>query len=136
MKAYKNISSIDIDKHFSEETKKLLQEYDWPGNVRELSNAILRSIIMSEKNIIHPEDLGIDFSGKQINNDPPLEMDHCSGINLNEHLRQETQKWLKLAIDNTDSKKSAAEWLGLKSPQALDSKLRSVGMEYSKRERL
>ncbi len=135
LKAFKNISSIDIDKHFSEETKKLLQEYDWPGNVRELSNAILRSIIMSEKNIIHPEDLGIDFPGKQMNNDSSHEMDESSGIDLNEHLRRETQKWLKIAMDNTDSKKAAAEWLGLKSPQALDSKLRSVGMEYSKRER-
>ena len=90
---------------------------------------------MSEKNIIHPEDLGIDFSGKQMNNDPSNEMDESSGIDLNEHLRLETQKWLKMAMDNTDSKKAAAEWLGLKSPQALDSKLRSVGMEYSKRER-
>ena len=39
------------------ETKKLLNEYSWPGNVRQLESAIERAILLSEGDLITPEDL-------------------------------------------------------------------------------
>ena len=34
-----------------------LLSYTWPGNVRELQNAVERSVVMTRRELIHPEDL-------------------------------------------------------------------------------
>jgi DNA-binding NtrC family response regulator len=39
------------------ETKKLMLDYSWPGNVRQLESAIERAILLSEGDLIIPEDL-------------------------------------------------------------------------------
>jgi DNA-binding NtrC family response regulator len=39
------------------ETKKLMYDYSWPGNVRQLESAIERAILLSEGDLITPEDL-------------------------------------------------------------------------------
>src|SRR6516164_4696686 len=41
----------------SEETRRLLMNYDWPGNVRELKNALERAMILEEGNLLKPDDL-------------------------------------------------------------------------------
>jgi len=41
----------------SEETRRLLLNYDWPGNVRELKNALERAMILEEGNHLKPDDL-------------------------------------------------------------------------------
>ena len=41
----------------SKEAAKFLMEYKWPGNIRELKAVIERAAIMSENNVITPEDL-------------------------------------------------------------------------------
>ncbi len=38
----------------SEETRRLLINYDWPGNVRELKNAIERAMILEEEPVLRP----------------------------------------------------------------------------------
>lgn len=42
-----------------DDTLEPLTSYHWPGNVRELENAIERAVVMSEGDLIHPEDLPI-----------------------------------------------------------------------------
>lgn len=44
------------------QTKKILKNYRWPGNVRELQNIIERAVILTEGEIIDPEDIGIKES--------------------------------------------------------------------------
>jgi DNA-binding NtrC family response regulator len=44
-------------KGFSEETLRIMDEYDWPGNVRELENTIERIVIMKGEGEVTPEDL-------------------------------------------------------------------------------
>jgi len=39
----------------SEETMRLLMDYNWPGNVRELENCIQRAVVMAESDVIGPE---------------------------------------------------------------------------------
>jgi two-component system, NtrC family, response regulator AtoC len=41
----------------SEDTSRLLQNYDWPGNVRELKNALERAMIFEESKLLKPDDL-------------------------------------------------------------------------------
>src|SRR5215471_14814193 len=41
----------------SEETRRLLVNYDWPGNVRELKNALERAMILEDGNLLKPDDL-------------------------------------------------------------------------------
>ncbi len=41
----------------SDDTQRLLLNYDWPGNVRELKNALERAMILEEGNILRPDDL-------------------------------------------------------------------------------
>jgi two-component system, NtrC family, response regulator AtoC len=41
----------------SEETRRLLLNYDWPGNVRELKNALERAMILEEGSLLKPDDL-------------------------------------------------------------------------------
>ncbi|MGK7396710.1 MAG: sigma-54-dependent transcriptional regulator [Candidatus Cyclobacteriaceae bacterium M3_2C_046] len=43
-------------KSIAANTIKRLQKYRWPGNIRELQHALERAIIMSENNILVPED--------------------------------------------------------------------------------
>jgi transcriptional regulator with PAS, ATPase and Fis domain len=38
----------------SEETRRLVLNYDWPGNVRELKNAIERAMILEEEPVLRP----------------------------------------------------------------------------------
>jgi two-component system response regulator HydG len=53
---------------FSEDTLRLLMEYDWPGNVRELQHAVERTCAMSSGPVLHTVDLPTqlqDFSAHQ-----------------------------------------------------------------------
>jgi transcriptional regulator with PAS, ATPase and Fis domain len=43
-------------KKLSAATTKKLQKYRWPGNIRELQHAIERAVIMSEDDVLSPED--------------------------------------------------------------------------------
>jgi DNA-binding NtrC family response regulator len=43
-------------KNISAEAIKKLESYGWPGNVRELQHAIERAIIMSDSNVLQPDD--------------------------------------------------------------------------------
>ena len=54
--------NISNDKHFSPQCLEALIQYSWPGNIRELENAIQRSLILSSKDAIQADDLGIELS--------------------------------------------------------------------------
>jgi two-component system, NtrC family, response regulator AtoC len=41
----------------TEDTSRLLMNYDWPGNVRELKNALERAMILEEGKFLKPDDL-------------------------------------------------------------------------------
>lgn len=53
-KKYKK-DNLKLPKH----TYEKLMDYPWPGNIRELKHAVERAVIMSEENILQPEDFSI-----------------------------------------------------------------------------
>jgi len=48
-------------KGMTEESKKILQQYDWPGNVRELINVIERAIILENNEYIQKDSLPFEL---------------------------------------------------------------------------
>jgi DNA-binding NtrC family response regulator len=52
-------------KSISANAQKRLQKYRWPGNIRELQHAIERAIIMSEGDVLGPDDFFFLMSGPQ-----------------------------------------------------------------------
>ncbi|WP_028840662.1 sigma-54 interaction domain-containing protein [Thermodesulfobacterium hveragerdense] len=48
-------------KRLSEKSLQRLLDYHWPGNVRELENLVERLVILTDKEIIEPEDLSYPF---------------------------------------------------------------------------
>ncbi|WP_421813118.1 sigma-54-dependent transcriptional regulator [Flagellimonas sp.] len=52
---------------FSDETKRILQEYNWPGNLREMKNVIKRAVLFSDTGTMFPNALA-DKVVKGVNN--------------------------------------------------------------------
>ncbi len=66
---------------FSRNAVERLMEYHWPGNIRELSHAVERAVIMSEENVIPPDDLIVKKSDKAINlTEKPLSLNEAEKI--------------------------------------------------------
>ncbi|HEX2959880.1 MAG TPA: sigma 54-interacting transcriptional regulator [Chitinispirillaceae bacterium] len=50
-------------KSFSAAVRKMFLLHSWPGNIRELENAVQKAILISDQNIISPENFSIDAMG-------------------------------------------------------------------------
>lgn len=46
----------------TEDTQKLLSDYDWPGNIRELETVIKRLLVFAKDNIVKPEYLPLEIT--------------------------------------------------------------------------
>jgi DNA-binding NtrC family response regulator len=92
------------NKRFAPATLQRLQHYHWPGNVRELQNAIERALILSESNILQPQDF---FFPEGENPSEELELDN---LNLEEVERILVRKALE---KNKGNISKAASELGL-----------------------
>ncbi len=56
-------------------TMKRLEKHHWPGNIRELQHAVERAVIMSESNILQPNDFFLSQQQDK-EGDEPLQDDH------------------------------------------------------------
>lgn len=57
-------NKYNLNKQFTEESIRILINYDWPGNVRELKNTIERIIVLSKEDLILPNHITKHLSGK------------------------------------------------------------------------
>lgn len=104
MEIYCNKYKIAL-KRINQNTLSRLEKHNWPGNIRELQHAVERAIIMSESNVLEPQDFFISQSE---------ENQEKSSIPTNLNL-QETEKMLiRKVIDKHGGNISkAAKELGL-----------------------
>lgn len=104
MKIYSRKYNIP-PKRVSSSTMKRLEKHNWPGNIRELQHAVERAVIMSESNILEPN----DFFLSQMEDNQSAEITPAS-MNL-----EETEKMLiRKVIDKHGGNISkAAKELGL-----------------------
>ncbi len=81
-----------------------LQNFHWPGNVRELKHTIEKSVILSERNILLPNDFILSASGQETDN-----------LNFNNYNLEETEKnIIKKVLKNCNGNiTKAAKQLGL-----------------------
>ncbi len=110
---------------FTPEAEAVLRDYEWPGNIRELRNSLERSVLLSEKEWIRPEDLslhGLDEAGDS-NDAKAIRMPE-GGIPL-----VEMEKRLILeALERANwVQKEAAEFLGV-SRRVMHYKIQKFGI--------
>jgi DNA-binding NtrC family response regulator len=64
-----------VERVFSDETLRLMSQYDWPGNVRELENAIERACALSSGPVLHMGDLPTQLQDFRMQRVPALAID-------------------------------------------------------------
>ncbi len=119
---------------------QILMTHDWPGNVRELDNVICRAKVLAIHNVIQPEHIyfdALEFSpdtlGAPSPANPTAPLATFRSPDLAVHSDQdlvsakEQAEWqlIQAALQETDSKKEAAERLGI-SPRTLRHKLQKL----------
>jgi DNA-binding NtrC family response regulator len=118
----KNILSISPD------AMRILSGYNWPGNVRELENVIERSVILTGKNIIMPEDLPSALRNSQ------KKSEGLPSFKNESTLEQLEKDYILSTLEKYSwNQKKASELLGI-STTTLWRKLKSYGIEPKKKD--
>jgi DNA-binding NtrC family response regulator len=100
--------------------------YPWPGNVRELENAMKGSLVLSDREVLVPEDLPAAIlrggDGSEIAGELDLEsvarwvLDHAA-YSTNKPLMNSLEKALaRQLVDKIGEKTQAAKLLGISRP--------------------
>ncbi len=95
----------------TEETMQWLLNYHWPGNVRQLENAIERAVVLSQGQLIEPEQLLIPGDGQDNQTDPLREalMPLLNqGQSLESILRYVRAQLITLALEQKGGNRAAA----------------------------
>jgi two-component system response regulator AtoC len=102
----KIIDGIDSD------AMDIFVKYAWPGNVRELENAIENAVVMTENNVIMPEDLPFYIKNSHRNISLP-DFSQLDGMNYRHQLEHADKMIIKRALEETNGNKThAAKKLG------------------------
>jgi len=99
----------------NQQAQDKLLKYAWPGNIRELQHTIEKAVILSENNVLKPEDFFMRplHSGKTVSTDTTLE--------------EMEKRMINMAIDkNNGNLSAAADQLGI-TRQTLYNKIKKSG---------
>lgn len=113
-----------VPKLTPEALQKLI-EYPWPGNIRELQNAIERSVILADEDLIGEKQLPNEVMLPAALQAVATKTNGNTTLNLDE---QEKETILKALAQAHGNKKKAAEILGIHRP-TLYSKLKRYAIE-------
>lgn len=108
---------------FDKRALEFMYAYNWPGNVRELENAVQRAVVLSNKDRIGIDDLGLKIS------EPVIPK---NGIALEEELANIEKSYLLRAMEMSGGNiTEAAKLLGI-SFRAMRYKLKKYGIKSDK----
>ncbi|MBW2465920.1 MAG: sigma-54-dependent Fis family transcriptional regulator, partial [Deltaproteobacteria bacterium] len=96
---------------FSEETEKLLYNYNWPGNIRELKNVIERCVVLENDELISPKLLPLEISGSTVTTSEFVERRKSMRLLLPEEgisLDDVEKDLIKQALDRTGNNQTKA----------------------------
>jgi transcriptional regulator with GAF, ATPase, and Fis domain len=98
---------LGVSKEFTEDAVSAIKKYSWPGNVREIINRVRKAIIMSDNNLVKPQDLDLNIQ------EIAAKTDGC----LMDARANTEKKILKEVLNKCDSNISkAAKMLALSRP--------------------
>ena len=107
----------------SEEGLDILMSYDFPGNVRELRNIIERMTVLAPSPVLHPWNLPLDISDKNIEQ-------HGEGLNLADAVERAEKDCIMKALKKALGKRTkASELLGI-SRKNLWEKMKHLNIIY------
>jgi DNA-binding NtrC family response regulator len=110
---------------FTPEAEAILKDYDWPGNIRELRNSLERSVLLSEKEWIRPDDLSLHGSDGM---DPLNEVDTIRMPEGGIPLVEMEKKLILEALEKANwVQKEAAQYLGV-SRRVMHYKIQKFGI--------
>lgn len=121
---HKNISNI---------TNAFVKKHPWPGNVRQLYNTLLQAAVMSDNEIIEPDEIISVLTDMPDHKKIPDVLNHPLGddFNLEKHLESIQVHYLQRAMEESGGVKTkAANLLGLKNYQTLDAQLKRLNVHW------
>ena len=105
-----------VEKEFSEDAYRQLEEYHWPGNVRELENTVHRLYIAEKDDVIDgyavDELINRNMLG-EIVLDMRKEMNGVERIDFNQLMDEQEKKIIAYALKKKGTTRKAAEFLGI-----------------------
>ena len=111
----------------SQEALHTCMAYDWPGNVRELENAIENAVVLSESEIILPEDLPSYIQVHTKTKNVPIKQP-ADGLNYKEQLEFAEKMIIKKALEESRGNRThAAKRLGF-SIRTMRNKVKKYGL--------
>ncbi|NLD50186.1 MAG: sigma 54-interacting transcriptional regulator [Clostridiaceae bacterium] len=102
------------NKIFTQDSVKLIEQYEWLGNVRELRNFIERLVIISESDIIDEESVLKNFT--EIGNDVFINSNSFYNMKLEEATSILEKRMLKRALEKYQTTRKVADILGVSQP--------------------
>jgi len=103
----------------------LLMKHTWPGNVRELENVIERAVVLSEKNILMPDNLPSKFGVKH---EASRLDDFFKGFSLKKAQKIMEKRLISRALEATDGNRTKAAALLEISHPSLLSKIKAYNI--------
>ena len=124
---HKNVRKVPI------ELIDMLQNYSWVGNVRELENTLLQAVVLTDGDMLKPENILIPKHmehheiKKTINNNNILELDLGNGKSS---LEDVTKHYLSMVLDKVNwNKTKACDILKISKP-TLDKKIKDFNLTH------
>src|ERR1700677_3898428 len=116
-----------MERNFSDDTLRVMSEYDWPGNVRELENAIERACALSSGPVLHMGDLPTQLQDFRMQRGPAIPPDEDEEIGLNRVMRGETGKGGIVSIAEMEKQAILGTIRQLKGDKLMAAKLLGIG---------
>ncbi|MBS1152231.1 MAG: sigma-54 dependent DNA-binding response regulator [Myxococcaceae bacterium] len=125
-------------KGFSPEATALMQAWSWPGNVRELENAIERSVLLAEGELVIPENLPEKLWGDPglaaapapvASGAPTAPTPESAGYSLKRAMHELEETFIRAALRRTHGNRTRAAELLEISHRALLYKIKDYGID-------